>query len=206
MFGDVFRAELKTLLTWRRDVRRFRRDPLPPGTLERLLSLASLAPSVGLSEPWRFVIVETPAAREAVRQSFEDCNARALQGYDGERARTYAGLKLAGFDEAPLQFAVFADHATRQGHALGRLTMPEMLDYSAVLAVHTIWLAARAEGFGLGWVSILDPAKVSEMLGVPEGWRFIGYFCLGYPLGDDDTPALQRAGWETRVPLSITRR
>lgn len=197
-FDDLFRAELLQLLIWRRDVRRFRRDPLPDGTLEHLVELACLAPSVGLSQPWRFVSVEAPARRDAIRSSFEACNADALRSQTGDRAALYARLKLAGLDEAPVQFAVFVDPQTTQGGGLGRLTMPETLHYSAVMAVHTMWLAARAEGIGLGWVSILDPVEVSATLTVPSGWTFIGYFCLGYPAEDDDVPALEREGWERR--------
>ncbi len=155
---------------------------------------------MGLSQPWRFVQVETAARRQAVRASFERCNAAALQSQSGDRASLYARLKLAGLDDAPCQFAVFADGATSQGHGLGRLTMPATIDYSAVMAVHTLWLAARAEGIGLGWVSILDPEVVVAALDVPPAWRFIGYFCLGYPVEDDDVPVLEREGWETRRP------
>jgi 5,6-dimethylbenzimidazole synthase len=202
-FGDEFLAGLLDLLRWRRDVRRFKRDPLPEGTLERLVGLACLSPSVGLSQPWRFVVVEDAARRQAIRASFERCNAEALSRQETEKATIYARLKLAGLDDAPCQFAVFADRATLQGHGLGRLTMPETIDYSAVMAVHTLWLAARAEGIGLGWVSILDPIVVTAALNVPETWRFIGYFCLGYPSEIDDVPLLQREGWETRcVPAS----
>ena len=199
-FDEAFRDELRELIRWRRDVRRFRRDPLPPGTVERLIELASLAPSVGLSQPWRFVLVEDAARRAAVRANFERSNADALAAYAGERAQRYACLKLAGLDEAPVQLAVFADRGTAQGHGLGRRTMPEMAEYSAVMAIHTLWLAARAEGLGLGWVSILDPAEVTRILEVPAEWIFLGYFCLGYPESDAATPELERQGWEQRRP------
>jgi 5,6-dimethylbenzimidazole synthase len=201
-FDDAFRARLRELLTWRRDVRRFRRDALPRGTLERLIDLACLAPSVGLSQPWRFVIVDTPACRAAIRANFEICNAKALAAQSGQRAAGYARLKLAGLDDAPGHLAVFADPATTRGHGLGRHTMPEMIEYSAVTAVHTIWLAARAEGIGMGWVSILDPAVVAATLDIPATWTFIGYLCLGFPETEDDIPDLERAGWERRYPAS----
>jgi 5,6-dimethylbenzimidazole synthase len=197
-FDAAFRARLRDLLLWRRDVRRFRSEPLPTGTLEALIEIACLAPSVGLSQPWRFVIVEDSAARAAIRKNFETCNAHALTAQATERAGLYARLKLAGLDEAPVHFAVFADRSTVQGHGLGRHTMPEMIEYSAVTAVHTIWLAARAQGVGLGWVSILDPAVVATSLGIPAAWKFIGYFCLGYPQSDDAIPELEQAGWEQR--------
>ncbi len=206
-FDPAFRARLRELLIWRRDVRRFRCDPLPNGALEALIELACLAPSVGLSQPWRFVIVEGGAARAAIRQNFSTCNAQALAAQSGDRAGLYAQLKLAGLDEAPCHLAVFADRATTQGHGLGRHTMPEMIDYSAVTAVHTIWLAARAQGIGMGWVSILDAAAVASLLDVPAEWKFIGYFCLGYPQADDTVPELEQSGWERRrLPSSVILR
>jgi 5,6-dimethylbenzimidazole synthase len=203
-FDNSFRANLRDLLVWRRDVRRFRPDPLPGGTLESLIELACLAPSVGLSQPWRFVIVEDASIRAAIRKNFAACNAEALAAQGPQRAGLYARLKLAGLDEAPVHFAVFADRSTAQGHGLGRHTMPEMIEYSAVTAVHTIWLAARAQGIGMGWVSILDPNAIMATLDVPAEWKFIGYFCLGYPQVDDTIPELEQAGWEQRrLPPSI---
>ncbi|MGE5200887.1 MAG: 5,6-dimethylbenzimidazole synthase [Acidobacteriota bacterium] len=197
-FDDEFRAHLVELLTWRRDVRRFRSEQLPDGLIEELLRIAALAPSVGLSQPWRFVMVERPARRAAVRANFERANAAALAAYDGSEAEQYARLKLAGLDEAPIHLAVFADRGTAQGRGLGRRTMPEMIEYSAVTAIHTLWLAARAHGVGLGWVSILDPLDVARALDVPADWTLVGYLCLGYPEQADDTPTLERRGWERR--------
>lgn len=197
-FDAAFRLRLYDLLKWRRDVRRFRRDPLPPGAIERLISIACLSPSVGLSEPWRFVIVEDEARRRAIRACFEACNKEALAKQDSDRAALYARLKLAGLDDAPCQLAVFANRATAQGSGLGRLTMPETLNYSVVIAIHTLWLAARAEGLGIGWVSIIDPTRMRTILDVPGDWTFIGHLCIGYPQASDDTPALQREGWEQR--------
>jgi 5,6-dimethylbenzimidazole synthase len=206
-FDEGFRARLRDLLVWRRDVRRFRHDPLPSGTLERLIRLACLAPSVGLSQPWRFVIVEDPARRGAIRKNFESCNAAALAVQNQQRAAAYARLKLAGLDDAPSHLAVFSDPSTAQGHGLGRHTMPEMIEYSAVTAIHTIWLAARAEGIGMGWVSILEPAAVAAILDVPANWKFIAYLCLGFPQAEDDIPDLERAGWEQRqTPSSVVIR
>ncbi|MER9642132.1 nitroreductase family protein [Mesorhizobium sp. M0239] len=114
-----------------------------------------------------------------MRDCFERCNAEALTCFSGERAALYARLKLAGHNEAPCQFAVFADRTTGQGLGLGRITMPATIDYSAVMAVHTLWLAARAEGIGMGWVSILDVTEMAEILDTPPEWTLIGYFCLG---------------------------
>jgi 5,6-dimethylbenzimidazole synthase len=197
-FDPDFRDRLQALLAWRRDVRRFRRDALPQGTIGRLIGIACLSPSVGLSEPWRFVIVEDPARRAAIRACFEDCNQDALRRQEPDRASLYARLKLSGLDDAPCQIAVFADRTTAQGHGLGRLTMPETIDYSVAIAIHTLWLAARAEGIGVGWVSILDPARMAEILDVPKDWTFIGHLCIGYPEEEADLPALQRQGWERR--------
>jgi 5,6-dimethylbenzimidazole synthase len=201
-FDDGFRALLLELVAWRRDVRRFRPDPLPGGTLARLIETACLAPSVGLSQPWRFVTVADAARREAVREEFRACNAQALASYAPDRANRYAALKLEGLREAPEQFAVFCDRATAIGHGLGRRTMPEMAEYSVVAAICTLWLAARAEGIGLGWVSILEPRRMAALLDVPPDWRFIGYFCLGYPQREDDRPELERARWERRRAAS----
>jgi 5,6-dimethylbenzimidazole synthase len=198
LFDDSFRARLGDLLAWRRDVRRFRREPLPPDTLERLLSAACQAPSVGLSQPWRFVIVEAPERRTAILDMYRRCNAAALADYSGEDAAGYARLKLAGLEEAPAQVAVFAERGGALGRGLGQQTMPETADYSVVSAIHTLWLVARAEGIGLGWVSIVDPALVTAILDVPQDWRFIAYLCLGYPEQLSDTPELERLRWEHR--------
>ena len=183
---------------WRRDVRRFRSDPLPSGAMEQLIGIACLSPSVGLSQPWRFVIVEDQERRRAVIENFKACNAKALHSYSGERAAHYAKLKLAGLEEAPGHLAVFAEKSSEIGHGLGRMTMPETTEYSVVAAICSMWLAARAEGIGLGWVSILDPVHVSEILDVPKSWKFIGYLCLGYPDAEFDRPELERANWEHR--------
>jgi 5,6-dimethylbenzimidazole synthase len=203
-FDAAFHEQFATLLRWRRDVRHFRPDPLPGDMLERLLDLAHLSPSVGLSQPWRFVVVDDPARRAAVRASFEACNAEALAGQSDGRASLYARLKLAGLDSAPCHLGVFVEPMPAQGHGLGRRTMPETVAYSAVAAIHTLWLAARMHGVGLGWVSILDPSAVAAALDVPAEWRFIGYICLGYPADEHDAPALERAGWETRREAGVT--
>ena len=123
-----------------------------------------------------------------------------MQSYSDERAAQYVKLKLAGLREAPCQLAIFADPTTEVGHGLGRRTMPDMLAYSVVAAICTLWLAARAQGIGMGWVSILAPAHINKILDVPDSWRLIGYFCIGYPQTEDERPELERAGWETRQP------
>ncbi|GBD42387.1 5,6-dimethylbenzimidazole synthase [bacterium HR39] len=201
-FDARFRRELAELFRWRRDVRRFRTDPVPAELVEELLRLADLAPSVGNSQPWRFVLVEDAERRRRVRQSFERVHRAALAGYAGERAPLYASLKLEGMDRAPVQIAVFCDEATSQGHGLGRPTMPETLCWSVVLAVGQLWLAARAFGLGMGWVSILDPGEVTRILEVPDGWRFVAWLCLGWPEEEHTDPELERAGWQARTPLA----
>jgi 5,6-dimethylbenzimidazole synthase len=197
-FGKEFQDEFEALLAWRRDVRQFRTDPIPAATVEHLLDLTSLAPSVGNAQPWRFVSVDAPERRAAIIANFQRANEAALSCYEGERAELYARLKLAGLREAPRHFAVFCDETTPQGAGLGRLTMPETLRYSTVLAIHTLWLAARAQGLGLGWVSIIDPVAATTSLDVPADWRFVAYLCLGLPAEDHLEPELQRKGWQAR--------
>lgn len=208
VFDPDFQAQFETLLRWRRDVRAFRRDPLPPGLLDELLRLTRLAPSVGYSQPWRWVIVKSPAARATIRANFARCNAEALAAQSPDHAARYAQLKLAGLDDAPVQLACFALTDPEAGHGLGRRTMPETLAYSAVTAIHTLWLAARMHGIGLGWVSILDAAAVGDTLAVPPDWRFIAYLCLGYPETESARPTLEQTGWQARLDddgLVLTR-
>jgi len=195
-FDEAFVRQFEELLRWRRDVRRFRRDPVPADMIERLIAQTQLSPSVGHSQPWRWQAVEAPAQREAVQDSFRRCNAEALASYEGERAKLYAQLKLEGLNNAPVQFAVFCDHGTERGHGLGRRTMPEMLDYSVVAAVTQFWLAARVHGLGVGWVSIIEPGAVAAALAAPPGWKLIAYLCVGWPEEDCDVPELVTAGWE----------
>ena len=198
-FDDAFFRQLEELFRWRRDVRRFRTDPIDARTLDELLGLAALAPSVGNSQPSRFVKVEDRARRRRIREVFRTANEEALAGYRGERARLYASLKLAGLDAAPVQLAVLVDPDPTAGAGLGRRTMPETVPYSAVLAIHTLWLAARARGIGLGWVSILDPAAVHRELDVDPGWSFVAYLCLGLPEEEHLDPELERSGWQGRL-------
>ena len=199
VFDARFQSELVELMRWRRDVRRFRSDPVGEDLLENLFDLAQIAPSVGNSQPWRFVNVETPSVREAVLANFQACNAAALACYEGERAALYANLKLSGLREAPVHLAIFCDHATEAGAGLGRKTMPEMLDYSVVVAVHTLWLAARAESLGVGWVSILDPVDVCRALAVPPAWKLVAYLCVGRPQEDHLDPELERHDWQAHI-------
>ncbi len=201
VFDHAFQERLAELTAWRRDVRRFRTDPLPEGAIERLLALAAISPSVGNSQPWRFVRVRTPAVRQAIVDECARANAEAASTYSGEQGALYRRLKLEGLREAPEHVAVFCNDDCKAGARLGRLTMPETLRYSVVGAVHALWLLARAEGIGLGWVSILDPARVSAALDAPEDWALVGYLCIGYPLEEHEDPELVRHGWQDRLPL-----
>lgn len=200
-FDEAFRASFRDLVLWRRDVRRFRRDPVDPALVLSLIDLSRRAPSVGNCQPWRMVLVESPERRAAVKASFERANARALASYEGARRALYARLKLEGLDAAPVHLAVFADEACAEGAGLGRATMPETLRYSAVAAVQILWLAARVEGLGLGWLSIIEPEVVKKALDVPPNWTLIGYFCLGWPEEEQAEPDLVRVGWQARKDL-----
>ncbi len=200
LFDSSFCDKLTQLFVWRRDVRRFSTEPVSAAAVDELLEQACLAPSVGNCQPWRFVVVDDPARRARVRASFEAANANALAGYSGEKAQLYASLKLSGLDRAPVQIAVFADPDPDEGAGLGRQTMPQAVQYSAVAAVQTLWLAARARGLGLGMVSILEPEEVAAACEVPDGWDLIAYLCIGYPEEEHADPELVRAGWQERLP------
>jgi 5,6-dimethylbenzimidazole synthase len=198
VFDAAFRAKFRELVLWRRDVRRFRTGPVDPALIDSLIEFATHAPSVGLSQPWRFVKVESPQRRAVVQKSFETANEQALRGYEGEQRARYAGLKLAGLKEAPVHLAVFSDEGTATGSGLGRQTMRETLRYSVVAAIQTLWLGARAEGLGMGWISILDPAAVTRALDVPDSWALVAYLCVGWPAEEHLDPELERHHWEER--------
>jgi 5,6-dimethylbenzimidazole synthase len=200
-FDDVFRETFRDLVLWRRDVRRFRREPIDPQLMYSLLELASHAPSVGHCQPWRFVLVESADRRNEVKSSFARANARALENYDGDRRAQYARLKLEGLENAPVHVAVFADEAAEEGSGLGRRTMPETLLYSVVAAIQTLWLAARAEGLGVGWVSILEPEVIHRALEVPPTWTLVAYLCIGWPVEEHLDPELDRHRWQQRLDL-----
>ena len=197
-FSDSFRSDLSQLMRWRRDVRRFRSDPVDEALLMQCLDTFRLAPSVGLSEPWRIVRVTSPDLRQKAIQNYQAANTAALDGYDGEKAALYSGLKLSGMTEAPEHIAIFCDDSTTKGSGLGATTMPEMRRYSVVGAINLMWLHARSHGLGMGWVSILDAPKLCANLDVPTDWSLIAYLCIGWPKANSTTPELETAGWETR--------
>jgi 5,6-dimethylbenzimidazole synthase len=191
---------LLDVLRWRRDVRHFRTDPIPPEVMARIEAAVDAAPSVGNSRPWRIVRVKGVAAREAVIRSFTEANERASLAYEDAERTNYLGLKLAGLREAPVHLAFFTDPDPAEGRGLGRQTMPETLAYSTVMAIHTLWLAARALNVGVGWVSILEPQAVRAALDVPSHWQLTGYLCLGYPYAAEELPELHCRGWQENTP------
>jgi 5,6-dimethylbenzimidazole synthase len=199
-FSDDFRAGLADLMRWRRDVRHFRKDPVDEALVRQCLDTFSLAPSVGLSEPWRVLRVTSETARRAALENFTDANADALAGYDGDQAALYAGLKLSGMRIAPVQLAVYCDEGTDKGAGLGAATMPEMRRYSVVGAITCMWLTARALGLGIGWVSVLNPVRLNRDLDAPDDWALVAYLCLGWPRDVSLTPELELKGWEQRAP------
>ncbi len=198
-FSSDFRSEFFDLLKWRRDVRHFKTDPIPQDSLAECFEAFRLAPSVGLSEPWRIVRLSTDDARAKAYENFQTQNDKALNGYSGQQAKKYADLKLAGMKEAPDQFAVFCDDSTTKGSGLGASTMSEARRYSVVSAIMSFWLIARAHSLGLGWVSILDPEQLCADLNVPADWTLVAYLCVGYPSEESLQPELEAKGWEERA-------
>jgi 5,6-dimethylbenzimidazole synthase len=187
---------LKLIQMWRRDVRHFKTDAVPEEVLERLRAAMDTAPSVGNARPWRVIRVEDPGLRQEIRGAFEGSNEKAASGYEPERQIAYRSLKLAGLDAAPVQLAIFTAIDPDAGHSLGRRTMPATLQQSVAMAIHALWLTARAENLGLGMVSILDPARMQTILNVGPDWEFAAYLCIGWPEFTDDTPLLHRKGWQ----------
>lgn len=201
-FTDDEKSAVYRTIRERRDVRSgFRTEPLEDGLLHRLLSAAHQAPSVGLMQPWHFVLIQRRATRKAMQDLFMEANLAASRIYSGDQAEAYSKLKLAGILEAPLNLCVACDNTAPRGGGLGRQTMPETAVYSAVCAIQNLWLAARAEGVGVGWVSILQPEKVKQLLGIPSRMTLVAYLCLGYVDCFQQAPELETLGWERRTSL-----
>jgi 5,6-dimethylbenzimidazole synthase len=187
----------------RRDVRgQFRPDPIPAEVMVRLLQAAHHAPSVGFMQPWDFILIEDRNIRGRIKAMFNWENERAAKLYKGEQAELYRSLKLEGILDAPLNLCVTCDRTRGGPHVLGRNTVLDADLFSTCLAVQNLWLAARAEGIGVGWVSILDAAELGEMLGLPTGVVPLAYLCLGYVTEFLPEPELQTKGWRSRLPLS----
>ena len=193
--------ELFEAIYARRDVRDFRPDPVPDATLRRILDAAHHAGSVGLMQPWNFLILRSDAVRRRVHAVFEAENARAADRYSGDRRDLYRSIKLQGILDAPLNLAVTCHRGRKGPHVLGRNSIRDADVYSTCCAVQNLWLAARAEGVGVGWVSIIDPDAVAAILGLPDEVVLVAYLCVGYPVEFADRPLLERIGWETRLPL-----
>jgi 5,6-dimethylbenzimidazole synthase len=197
------REALYKVMRGRRDIRRFRADPIPDEVLRRVLEMAHLAPSVGFMQPWNFLLITSPALRRQVKVLFEETNARELARIeDPVRRALYAELKLEGILEAPLNLAVTCDSRRAAPFVLGRAPMPQTDLFSTCLAIQNLWLAARAEGVGVGWVSILDAPGVARLLGLPAGVQLVAYLCVGYPIEFRPRPMLEEVGWKGRQPLA----
>ena len=204
-FSDEERRGVYRAIHERRDVRSsFVEAPLPDEVLARILDAAHHAPSVGFMQPWEFIIVADRGVRAAIRQRFEDASRRAADAYAGERRELYHTLKLEGILESAVNVCVTCDPRATRGYGLGRQTMPETALYSAVCAIQNCWLAARAEGVGVGWVSIIQPDELRQILGIPAHIVPVGYLCLGYVASFEAQPELETRGWEHRVPLADT--
>jgi 5,6-dimethylbenzimidazole synthase len=200
-FSDADREALYRVIGSRRDVRAFRRDPVPDEVLARILHAAHQAPSVGFMQPWNFLVIREPATRARVRDVFLRENERAAANYAGPRADLYRSLKLEGLEDAPINLCVTCDRTRGGPHVLGRNTIIDTDLYSTCCAVQNLWLAARVEGVGVGWVSILDNDALRAVLGIPAHVVPVAYLCVGYPREFLDSPELERRGWATRLPL-----
>lgn len=202
-FSKEERRGLYRAIYDRRDVRsHFTSEPIAEDVLARLLNAAHHAPSVGFMQPWNFIIIQDREVRQGIHKLFDSANRAAAEIYEGARRSVYDGLKLAGILDAPINLCVTCDLATLRGSGLGRQTMPETALYSTVCAVENLWLAARAEGVGVGWVSILDVDQLRAALGIPEAVMPVAYLCLGYVTEFGVQPDLELKGWEQRSPLA----
>ncbi|HEX6241118.1 MAG TPA: nicotinate-nucleotide--dimethylbenzimidazole phosphoribosyltransferase [Polyangiales bacterium] len=201
LFSAEQRAAVYRAIFERRDVRSYLPDPVPDAVLTRVLEAAHHAPSVGFMQPWSFLIVRDPATRAAVHAHFLAVNQRAAQVFSDERRSTYQALKLQGILDAPLALVVTCDPTRAGEHVLGRFTMPETDVYSTCLAIQNLWLAARVEGLGVGWMSIMEKGTMRALLGIPEHVEIVAFLTLGYPVEFAREPLLSQVGWRQRLPL-----
>lgn len=201
-FSEAERAAVYRAIHERRDVRgQFLPDPLSGACLRRLLEAAHAAPSVGLSQPWNFIVIRSPETRAQVRAAFDAANAEARGMFSGARGEAYARLKLAGITEAPVNICVTCDRSRGGPVVLGRTHAPDTDLYSTVCAAQNLWLAARAEGIGVGWVSILREADLRRILALPAHVTPVAYLCLGRVRDLYAEPELQARGWARRASL-----
>ncbi|GAB2844674.1 5,6-dimethylbenzimidazole synthase [Pseudoduganella ginsengisoli] len=201
-FSDAERAGLYRAIRERRDVRsQFLPAPVPPDVLARLLQAAHHAPSVGFMQPWDFIVIDSVDVRRQVHAIFQRENQKALDNYEGDQASLYKRLKLEGILESPLNLCITCDRSRGGPHVLGRNSIMEMDLFSVCLAVQNLWLAARAEGIGVGWVSILDQQELAATLQLPEHVYPVAYLCIGYVSEFLSKPELEAKGWRSRLPL-----
>lgn len=201
--SDEDRRGLYRTILSRRDVRgQFLSDPVPDEVLARVLVAAHYAPSVGFMQPWSFILVRSPEVRARVKAAFEAANAEAAALFPDDQAASYRALKLEGILDAPLNLCITCDRDRVGPVVLGRTHMPEMDLYSTVCAVENLWLAARAEGLGVGWVSIIEPARLQDILGLPDRVVPVAYLCLGKVSHFLAKPELASKGWRQRLALS----
>lgn len=200
-FTPAERAAVYKAIMLRRDIRRFRPDPIPGDLLERLLRAGHQGPSVGFMQPWNFIVIRNPATKQALKEASDRERRAAAQHFRSERQDLYLRLKLEGLTDAPVVLAVTCDPTRGGPHVLGRNSDRQTDVYSVSCAIQNIWLAARAEGVGLGWVSIYQKADVAEVLGMPPHVDPVGLLCLGYTDEFPTEPVLQQVGWRNRAPL-----
>jgi 5,6-dimethylbenzimidazole synthase len=202
-FTDEERAAVYKAIMLRRDIRRqFESRGIPQEVLHRILSAAHHAGSVGFMQPWDFILIEDHRTRQRVLDSFTQERDRSASFYEGERRELYMSLKLEGILESALNICVTCDRSRGGPHVLGRSTIIDTDLYSTCCAVQNLWLAARAEGIGVGWVSIVDPVELSKTLALPDHVVPVAYLCVGYVLEFPDSPELERLAWRQRLPLA----
>lgn len=201
-FADAERAAVYRAIFSRRDVRgQFLPMPVADEQLSRLLLAAHHAPSVGFMQPWNFLLVRSPAVKQRVHDAFGQANDEAARMFPDERREIYSQLKLQGILDAPVNLCITCDRSRSGPVVLGRTHMPSMDLYSSVCAVQNLWLAARAEGLGVGWVSIFHEAALQQALGIPPHIVPIAYLCIGHVSHFKDRPELEEAGWLPRLPV-----
>jgi 5,6-dimethylbenzimidazole synthase len=201
-FTEAEKIGLYKAIYERRDVRdRFVPTPIANDVLHKLLDAAHHAGSVGFMQPWSFIVVRDVEVKQRVKALFEQANTTAKDVFEGERRELYSRLKLEGICEAPLNLCVTCDPTRSGPNVLGRNTIRETDVYSTCCAVQNLWLAARAEGIGVGWVSIFDPAELRTLLRIPSHVLIVSYLCLGYVSEFLTRPQLETAGWRSRLPL-----
>jgi 5,6-dimethylbenzimidazole synthase len=202
-FSDEEKRAIYRAIYERRDVRsNFLPDPVPDDVLQRILDAAHHAPSVGFMQPWDFIVIRDRSIRREICENFEQANRQAAAIYEGEKRSLYDSLKLAAIVEAPLNLCVTCDHRRTRGAGLGRQSNPATDVYSTVCAVQNLWLAARAESLGVGWVSILDMEALKGTLQIPREVTPVAYLCVGYVSEFGSQPELEKRGWEHREALS----